>query len=72
MMTRAHVRRMFTESGYHVAKRVLVMRKARPEFFVLLEHLRKEQLRADAKEHAQATANECSPLYSVRESSWVD
>ncbi len=57
-MTRAHVCAMFAQSGYSVAKRVLIERKARGEFFVQLEQLRKEQRRAQAQKIAGSDSGE--------------
>jgi len=58
---------MFTESGYHVAKRVLSERKARSEFFVQLEMLRKEQLKAGARSAASSDGERMfAALFSPR------
>ncbi len=49
MLTRVHVRAMMGPQGlgYRAALRVLREQKARPDFYVYLEELRKEQLAAE-------------------------
>lgn len=47
MMTRAHVKAMFEQSGYGIALLVLRRRKARGEFEVYLNHLRRAQLQEE-------------------------
>jgi hypothetical protein len=42
-MTRLHVRLMFAQRGYTVAKKVLIERKARREFFVYLEMIERDR-----------------------------
>lgn len=61
MMTRTHVLAMFNQRGYHVALRVLRERKARGEYFVYLENLRRTQVRADARTVAREYSGEGEP-----------
>ena len=53
-MTRTHVRAMMSPQGlgYAAAVRVLHAQKARPDYFVYLEELRKQQLATRRKKAA--------------------
>jgi hypothetical protein len=55
-MTRIHVKLMYQQRGYTAAKKVLVERKARGEFFVLLEMLERDRRVAQRRRSSEAAA----------------
>lgn len=48
-MTRIHVRLMHEQRGYTAAKKILIERKARGEFFVQLEYLERARREAERR-----------------------